>query len=1058
MNQKLKFDSKRRSKSVFNTLKLGLLSMTICLGTQFAFANSNTILSKVEIGNEIQSTVTGTVLDSDGTPLPGASVVEKGTTNGTQTDFDGNYTIDVADGATLLISYIGYSTQEVAVDGRSTINVTMEEDASQLDEVVVTGYGTQTRGEITGSVASVDMSEAIKAPTVNAAEALEGRVSGVTVITNGNPGSTPKITIRGFGTSNNTNPLYIIDGVQTDDPNVLNNLNPGDIDQMNVLKDGAAAIYGARASNGVVVITTRGGGYNMDSAKVSLDVYTGFSQIGNTPGVLNTQQHADMIWESQINDGATPSHPQYGAGATPVVPSSLIGYTRVISYDPIVFAPAGQFNATVTQPNGTNWIDAITRTAPVSNVSFSLSNGNEAGKYFLSLGYLKRDGILNNTGFERATTRLNSEFKIGEKLRIGEHVNISFSNTRAGNDEAIEMAQRMTPLVPVRDDDGEFAGVAGPGLSNSRNPVALLYRTRNNYNKRFAVFGDVYLSYAILDELTFKTTLAGGYNTFDTRAFTSLDPEFGEPISIRTLSEQDQTSYNWNWSNTLNYRKSFGEHSLNVLVGIEALKDGGKGKQIDRQGYLFDDPDFYLLSNGSGTPNVAYAYDGFNTLFSVFGTANYDYRDTYFASATVRQDKSSRFLGDNQSDIFPSFSAGWVLSNEDFYPEDAFVSRIKLKGSWGELGNQTLPANNPTINISSLDESLANYSFDGAGITTGALLTQVGNPNLKWETSVTSNFGADLKLWDNKMNISAEYFNIKTKDLITRDFSLISSTAIDAGAPLVNLGDIQNTGVDFSVGYNNETESGFAYGISANISHYKNKVISLINDAPVAGRGDIRNGAVTRTEVDEELSYFFGRNVTGLDDSGRFVYEDVNGDGTVDDNDRTKIGSPHPDFTYGINANFEYKGFDASLFFTGSQGNDVYNYNKVFTDFGLFFNGNRSTRVLNAWTPSNTNTSVPALTGSYPLEEASANSYFVEDGSYLRLKNVQVGYTLPETITEKIGMDSLRLYLQATNLFTITGYEGFDPEVIAYDNLSLGIDSRVYPVSKIFTIGANFKF
>ena len=1058
MNQKLKFDSKRRAKSVFNALKLGFLSMTICLGTQFAFANSNTILSKVELGDEIQSTVTGTIIDDAGVPLPGASVVEKGTTNGTQTDFDGNYTIEVGEDAILVISYIGYSTQEVAVSGQSIINITMAEDASQLDEVVVTGYGTQTRGEITGSVASVDMSEAIKAPTVNAAEALEGRVSGVTVITNGNPGSTPKITIRGFGTSNNTNPLYIIDGVQTDDPNVLNNLNPGDIDQMNVLKDGAAAIYGARASNGVVVITTRGGGYNMDSAKVSLDVYTGFSQIGNTPGVLNVQQHADMIWQSQINDGATPSHPQYGSGATPVIPSSIIGYTRVISYDPIVFAPAGQFNATVKQPNGTNWIDAITRSAPVSNISFSLSNGNEAGKYFLSLGYLKRDGILNETGFERATTRLNSEFKIGEKLRIGEHVNISFSNTQAGNDEAIEMAQRITPLVPVRDDDGEFAGVAGPGLSNSRNPAAQLYRTRNNYNKRFAVFGDIYLSYAILDELTFKTTLAGGFNTFDTRAFTSLDPEFGEPISIRTLSEQDQTSYNWNWSNTLNYSNSFGEHSLNVLVGIEALKDGGKGKQIDRTGYLFDDPDFYLLSNGSGTPNVAYAYDGFNTLFSVFGTANYDFMDTYFATATIRQDKSSRFLGDNKSDIFPSFSAGWVLSNEDFYPEDAFVSRIKLKGSWGNLGNQTLPANNPTINISSLDEEVANYSFDGAGITTGALLTQVGNPDLKWETSVTSNFGADLKLWDNKMNISAEYFNIKTKDLITRDFSLISSTAIDAGAPLVNLGDIQNTGFDFSIGYNNETESGFAYGISANISHYKNKVISLINDAPVAGRGDIRNGAVTRTEVGEELSYFFGRNVTGLDGSGRFVYEDVNGDGTVDDNDRTKIGSPHPDFTYGINANFEYKGFDASLFFTGSQGNDVYNYNKVFTDFGLFFNGNRSTRVLNAWTPSNTNTSVPALTGSYPLEEASANSYFVEDGSYLRLKNIQVGYSLPETITEKIGMDSLRLYLQATNLFTITGYEGFDPEVIAYDNLSLGIDSRVYPVSKIFTIGANFKF
>lgn len=1056
MNQKLKFDSKRRSKSVLNTLKLGFLSMTICLGTQFAIANSNTNFSKVELGDEIQATVTGTVTDSDGTPLPGASVVEQGTTNGTQTDFDGNYTIDVASGATLMISYIGYSTQLISVDGRSTINVTMADDASQLDEVVVTGYGTQTRGQITGSVVSVDMDEALKAPTVNAAEALAGRVSGVTVITNGNPGATPKINIRGFGTSNNTNPLYIIDGVQTDDPNILNNINPADIDQMNVLKDGAAAIYGARASNGVVVITTKGGGYNMSSAKVSLDVYTGFQEIGNTPGVMNAQQHADMIWQSQVYDGVTPTHPQYGSGASPVLPSSIVGYTRVASYDPIVFAPVGELNATV-EPGGTNWIDAIHQSAPVSNISFSVANGNDAGKYFISVGYLDREGIQKHTGFQRASTRLNSEFKIGDKLRIGEHLNVSFSNTKSGNDEAIEMAYRMTPLLPVRDDDGEFAGVAGPGLGNTRNPAALLYRTRNNYNKRYAVFGDVYMSYAILDELTFKTSLAGGFSTFDRRSFTSLDPEHGEPISTRTLSEEDQTLYNWNWSNTLNYNKTFGEHSVNALVGIEALKDGDKGKRIDRTGYLFDDPDFYLLSNGSGAANVNYAYDGFNSLFSVFGTANYSFRDTYFATATVRRDESSRFLGDNKSDIFPSFSAGWVLSNEDFYPDGALISRIKLKGSWGQLGNQTLPANNPTINISNLSESQANYSFDGSGITTGALLTQVGNADLKWETSVTSNFGVDLTLLDNKMSISAEYFNIKTEDLITRDFSLISSTAIDAGAPLVNLGDIKNTGVDFSIGYNNETDSGFAYSISANISHYKNEVTNLINDAPVAGRS-LRNGTITRTEVGEEMSYFYGRNVTGLDGNGRFVYEDVNGDGTVDDEDRTKIGSPHPDFTYGINTNFEYKGFDASLFFTGSQGNDVYNYSKVFTDFGLFFNGNRSTRLLNAWTPSNTNTSVPALTASYPLAEASANSYFVEDGSYLRLKNLQIGYTLPETITDKIGMDSLRIYLQGTNLLTITGYEGFDPEVIAYDNLSLGIEYRTYPVSRIFSIGANFKF
>jgi hypothetical protein len=338
------------------------------------------------------------------------------------------------------------------------------------------------------------------------------------------------------------------------------------------------------------------------------------------------------------------------------------------------------------------------------------------------------------------------------------------------------------------------------------------------------------------------------------------------------------------------------------------------------------------------------------------------------------------------------------------------------------------------------------------------LLTQVGNPNLKWETSVTTNFGVDLSMLNNRFQVTAEFFNIQTKDLISRDFSSISSTAIDAGAPLVNLGDIQNTGVDLSIGYGDRTSSGFGYDVSVNLSKYKNEVIALIGDAPVAGRGDIRNGSVTRTEVGEEMSYFYGREVSGFDENGRFTYTDINGDGVVNDDDRTKLGSPHPDFTYGINVKLDYKGFDASLFFTGSQGNEVYNYNKVFTDFGLFFNGNRSDRVLDAWTPSNTNTNVPALTSSYPLEEASANSYFVEDGSYFRLRNLQVGYTLPKSITDRAKMESLRIYFQATNVFTITDYQGFDPEIIAYDNLSLGIDSRIYPNSRVITFGTNIRF
>ncbi len=436
-----------------------------------------------------------------------------------------------------------------------------------------------------------------------------------------------------------------------------------------------------------------------------------------------------------------------------------------------------------------------------------------------------------------------------------------------------------------------------------------------------------------------------------------------------------------------------------------------------------------------------------------------------FLTATIRRDESSRFIGDNKSDIFPSFSGGWLISEEDFYPVDAFVGRLKLKGSWGKLGNQSLPVDNPTANISILSDQFANYALSGGSIATGAILSQVGNTDLKWETSETTNIGIETSMLDNKLTFDIEYFNITTQDLITQDFSAISSTAIDASAPYVNLGNVKNTGFDIGIGYSDKTDNGWSYGVSANISHYKNEVTELIDGAPVTGTGEaLRGQTPTRTEVGEPMSFFYGRNVIGFTDTGRFQYEDVNGDGTVNDDDRTKIGSPHPDFTYGINFNTAYKGFDLSLFFNGSQGNDIYNFNKFYTDFPSFVGGNRSTRVLDSWTPTNTNATLPALSTTITNNEGDPNSYYVEDGSYLRLKNTQIGYTLPQDVIDKIGMKSLRLYIQATNLFTITGYEGADPEIVSNvpggqsANLSLGIDGRVYPASRIFTLGANIKF
>lgn len=1070
MNQK-RTDYALRPMGKIVSLSIGLFSMLFCLGSQLALANS-AVTTNNELNDVLQSTVTGTVVDSEGVPLPGANVVEKGTTNGTQTDFDGNFSLQVAEGATLVFSYVGFKSQESAVDGQTTIDIALTEDAAALDEVIVTGYSTQTRGDLTGSVGSVDIEEATKTPIVNAAEALQGRVSGVTITNNGSPGATPVVRIRGYGTGNSNDPLYIIDGVQTDDAGILNSINPADIAQMNVLKDGAAAIYGARASNGVVIITTKGGGYNMDTAKVSLDTYTGFSKAINLPELLDTEQHGEMIFQSQRNDGLTPSHPQYGDGPNPVVPSVLQR------------TPEG-ITATVKPNGGTDWLDEIYRTAITNNVSMTLENGNEKSKFLFSAGYLNRQGIQIATGFKRGTVRLNSEFKIGDRIRVGQHANISFDR-RGGGQSWFNFATRMSPLVPVFDDNGNYAGNYGNdlGLSNPNNPVAEANRQSDDYNKTLRIFGDIYATLDIVDGLQFKTSMGGSITGYNDRRFRTLIPEASEPLAINTLTEQDYDRYEWIWTNTLSYNKSFGKHSVNALAGIEALNVDQKGKEISRTDFFFETPDYYLLSNGLGAPNVAYAYDNGSALFSLFGTVNYNYGGRYLLTATVRQDESSRFVGENKSDIFPSFSAGWAVSEEAFWPDNAIVSRLKFKGSWGQLGNQTLPVDNPTANISVLSEQFGAYVFNGSGTPSpGAILNSVGNPDLKWETSETTNFGIELGFFNNKLTASAEYFTIQTKDLISQDASLISSTAIDAAPPYVNLGSIENKGIDASLNFADQTESGFRYGIDVNFSTYKNEVVDLISEFQTGFGGFRQTGTVTRTQEGQPLSSFYGRVVEGIfaseaevnsaanqgfataaDGVGRFRYSDLNNDGEINDDDRTFIGSPHPDFTYGVNLTAGYKGFDMSAFFQGSQGNDIFNNDKVYTDFPTFFDANRSVRVLDSWTPNNLDATLPELTGGPTNNETSANSFFVEDGSYMRLKNLQIGYTFNEEVSRLLGMDSVRFYLQGTNLFTITNYDGVDPELQPrfidgrIDNFTIGVSDNNYPLASIYSLGVNLKF
>lgn len=1073
----------REARVLSKLLKNGVLAALFVFGLQVTAAETNT---KKSGDLPLQSTVTGTVTDDTGAPLPGANVVVKGTTNGTQTDFDGNYTIEADSNAILVFSYIGFSTQEVSVNGQSTIDIRLSEDTNQLDEVIIVGYQAQTRGDLTGSVASVDISEAAKQPVVNVAEALEGRATGVSITNSGAPGSAPIVRIRGLGTPNNNNPLYIIDGAQTLDPNILNTINPQDIAQINVLKDGAASIYGARASNGVIIITTKSGNYNQNKLSVSVDVSTGFSRATRLPDMLGAEDLGNVFFEGKTNDairtGADPTaitHPQYfPTGGSSQVPSALIG---------VSFLGSGEVvNAPVRQPDGTNWLDEIFRSAPTQNITANFSNGNESSKYSATIGYLNRQGILSDVGFKRAQVRLNSEFKLSDRLTIGEHLNASFSNNRGNAANSIQFAQRISPLVPVYDDQGRFAGgyANSNGLSNSENPRAILSRNADDFLKQTRIIGDIYATLKIAEGLTAKTSIGGDISYFNNRTFVARDPESPEPRGTNTLTERNQQTYNWVWTNTLNYTKIFGDHSINALIGLEANSSTGKSLQVAATGFLFETPDFYLLDNASGAAIVdpGNTFDFENTLSSIFGSVNYSFDNKYLASATIRRDRSSRFLGDNQTGVFPAFSAGWIVSNEDFFADDGIVNRLKLKASWGALGNQELPVSNPSINISNLNNRIADYVFDGgSNVQTGALLSAVGNPDLKWETSETFNVGAELGLLDNALSVSLEYYQLKTEDLIVQNANIISDTAIDAQPPYVNSGSVENSGFDLSVSFNKQPSTDFSYGVDLNISTVKNEVTALINDTPLLGNTGFRNGGITRTEVGQPISSFYGRVADGIYRSeaevaagpdqgfvsdaagvGRIRYKDLNNDGIINDDDRDFIGNPTPDATFGLNLNANYKNWDFSVFFAGTIGNDIYNYDKIFTDFSTFPNGNRNARVLDAFNATtNPGGSQPALSFGLLNNETAPNSFLVEDGSFVRLKNLVIGYTMPDQITEKMGLSNLRFYVNASNLFTITGYDGIDPEIQpnsgANSALTLGVDQNTFPLSQIFLLGINLK-
>ena len=1031
-----------------------------------------------------QRKVSGSVSDNTSFSIPGVSVVVKGTTQGTITDADGNFTIDVsASNGVLVFSSIGYLTQNVEVGNKTTLQIVLEADNQTLDEVVVTGYGTQSKREITGAVTTVNADDLKAVPATTFAQQLQGRASGLNVVNDATPGGNATVRIRGFGTIGNNDPLFVIDGVPTENSG---NLNPNDIETIQILKDASAAsIYGSRAANGVVIVTTKQG--KIGKPVVSFNSYYGIQKNAQSVDALNAEELGQYLYLADKYAGKTPAHGQYtfGSNGEVTIPDYVFPSRGSLgSVDESTYSLTPQNVNAIVRSADTNWWNEVTQTSPIQNYQVSASGGTENGRYALSLSYFSQDGVVKFVGYDRYTIRTNTEFSaMNKRLKIGENLSVSFDNRKGGfgnNNEqnAVSGSYKHHPLLPVYDIKGFFAGSRGANLGNNSNPYATLSRQQDNRTLRIRPFGNVYASYEIIPELTVKTSLGVDATSQRGRYLGRANPEYVEGNFNNSSRSESNYSYQWVWSNTLSYNKVFNEkHKVDAYVGIEAIREFGESFGASRQGYAFEiNPILSYLNLGDPTTSTNYggAFSDFS-LYSQFGKVNYSFNDKYLFQAIIRNDASSRFLQASQNAIFPAFSVGWRLSEESFIKDNLpFLDDLKIRYGYGKTGNQKIGDYNAYTTYRA-DIFHAGYPIDGSQSTPriGYDAQAFGNPNAKWETTSSNNLGLDAAMMNNKLKVEVDFWNRVTSDML---FQIpINYAAGDASAPSFNVGQMTNKGIDLGLNYGDNALGGdLRYSLGFNYSLYKNNVDKLSDSEStrVIGSGS-RFGPVTITEAGQPISTYFGYNVLGIFQSdeeanawapygdynkaGKFKMEDVDGDGFITDADRTYIGSPHPDFNYGINLSVGYKDFDLTVFGNGVVGNQIFNYVRGFADFNTF-QGNRSKRALyEAWQPNNTSGTVPIMDANDQIS-SRPSSYFVEDGTYFRLRNTQLTYSMPIKLASKIGLSGVQLYFQGQNLVTITKYTGLNPEVQTGNDGTLGFDGGYMPVSKNLIFGMNLSF
>ncbi|RAK02280.1 TonB-linked SusC/RagA family outer membrane protein [Larkinella arboricola] len=1024
--------------------------------------------------------IQGTVREKVGqAPMPGVNVVIKGTSRGTSTNAEGQFSISAKPSDVLIFSFIGYVSQEIAVGNQTTINMELNADVQALNEIVVTGYSAQRKKDITGSVAIVDMKAVKSVPAGSAVQALQGQASGVNVISSGVPGANSRIFVRGVTSFGDTQPLVIVDGIQAD----LNNISADDVESIQVLKDaGAAAIYGVRGANGVIVVTTKKG--KSGRPTVTYDAYYGTQRPlpGNPFDLLNAQDFMKVV---QI---ATPNNPIFANG----MPDYLYAGPGVAGVakagDPAVdpakysFDPINTANNYLIQrvnQTGTDWFHELFKPAPMTNHTLTASGGTDKSNYLFSVNYISQQGTLIETYLKRYSARINTGFKIGDHIRIGENANVYYRQSPSFGNQAefgnLSAVYKMMPIIPVYDIMGNYGGTfAGPSLGSNQNPVAMQQRTRNNRDHSWNIVGNMYAEVDFLKHFTARTsfggTVANGYNqSFN---FTQYDNKQGNS-SPNSYSESSSYSSTIMWTNTLNYSNLFGKHNLQVLAGSEIVKNTGRGVGGSSQAFFATDYNYLVLGNGTaGVTNFSNAF--VNSLYSLFARVDYAFDDKYLVGATVRRDGSSRFGSDMRFGVFPSVSLGWRVTGERFMKDILWLNELKVRGSYGVLGSQNNVSPENAFSLYGGGYGNAYYDIGGTSnsVRQGFIQTRIGNSRTGWEENVVSNIGFDATLLNNKLDLSVEYYRKSINGLLFTQ--PLPATVGGATAPVVNIGDIRNTGLDASVTFRGRITSDLQFSVGTNITTYKNVAV----DIPTPGYFDVASlqgmGTLVRNQKGQPVSSFFGYDVLGLFNSeqevaeapaqsgaapGRFRYRDVNGDGAITPEDRTFLGSPNPDFTYGLNLGLNYKGFDFSTIFYGSQGNEIVNTIRSYTHFYAGYIGNKSNVLLNAWTPENTNTTVPKIeTGTSLSTSGALNSYFVEDGSYLRLRSLILGYTLKPSVLQKVGIPKLRVYGQATNLFTITKYTGLDPE-LGGSSSNFGIDYGNYPNNqRTFLLGVNLSF